>query len=167
MYESPDLSAWPDLLAKFNVLAYRYKQLLEEVERLTLQNEIAHPFALPPMDEDFIPRILLRTKLLPDIETDDLKIQEGEGAELEAMVAAVDPLDEEQALEVEKTLQTRKVLHDDIVRNIQQALNRFDKSELFVRVYDAAEMDVQDGSAQKENQAIMLRLLQGISKDGL
>jgi len=151
------------MLAKFNVLSYRYKQILEEVERLTMQNHIAHPFAVPQSDEDFVPRILLRTKMIPEIENEDQQIQEGTAAELQAMVDSIDPLDEQQALEVEKQLEIRKVMHDDMVRSVQETLDKFQKADLFARIVDVAEVDATAGMAQKEADAALIRLLKATS----
>jgi len=59
---------WPLILDKFNILITRYNQLLQEVSCNYLKGCVIHPDSLPEDDPDSIPRYLLRTKFIPEIE---------------------------------------------------------------------------------------------------
>jgi len=59
---------WPLILDKFNILIARYNQLLQEVSCKFLKECVIHPDSLPEDDPDSIPRFLLRTKFIPEIE---------------------------------------------------------------------------------------------------
>jgi len=59
---------WPLILDKFNILITRYNQLLHEVSCKFLKECVIHPDSLPDIDPDSLPRFLLRTKFIPEIE---------------------------------------------------------------------------------------------------
>jgi len=59
---------WPLILDKFNILITRYNQLLQEVSCKFLKECVIHPDSLPEVDPDSLPRFLLRTKFIPEIE---------------------------------------------------------------------------------------------------
>jgi len=59
---------WPLILDKFNILISRYNQLLQEVSCKFLKECVIHPDSLPEIDPDSLPRFLLRTKFIPEIE---------------------------------------------------------------------------------------------------
>ncbi|KAG4097517.1 hypothetical protein H8356DRAFT_1675780 [Neocallimastix lanati (nom. inval.)] len=59
---------WPLILDKFNILISRYSQLLQVVSCKFLKECVIHPESLPEVDPDSLPRFLLRTKFIPEIE---------------------------------------------------------------------------------------------------
>ncbi|KAJ3182599.1 hypothetical protein HDU85_002700 [Gaertneriomyces sp. JEL0708] len=64
----PDNAQWPSLLSRFNVLVALYRGLLTEMRAAWLKNTFAIPSMLPAENPEFLPNVLLRTKLIPEIE---------------------------------------------------------------------------------------------------
>jgi len=65
---------WPLILDKFNILISRYSKLLEVVSSKLLKECVIHPESLPEVDPDSLPRFLLRTKFIPEIEEMESKL---------------------------------------------------------------------------------------------
>ncbi|KAJ3124788.1 hypothetical protein HK098_000879 [Nowakowskiella sp. JEL0407] len=66
---------WPDVLSQFNTLIARYEALLDELQNPVLQRMLIHPKSVPKEDPDFIPRVWLRTKLVPEILDQEEKLR--------------------------------------------------------------------------------------------
>lgn len=86
--------SWPEYLSQFNILTARYATCISELQRVSrqLEHQIVLPLkplvdpvavgiapAPPPgappiqLDPNFIPDVLLRTRVIPDIEKDETK----------------------------------------------------------------------------------------------
>nr|KAJ3420354.1 hypothetical protein HK105_005778 [Polyrhizophydium stewartii] len=59
---------WPPVLEQLNSIIARFESVQRELMAQSVPLALVHPHMLIPQDPDFIPRILLRTKLIPEIE---------------------------------------------------------------------------------------------------
>lgn len=59
---------WNQVSSAISVLTAKYESVVEEIEGFVFKSLLVHPHTLPPEDPDFVPRILLRTKLIPELE---------------------------------------------------------------------------------------------------
>ncbi|KAI9005634.1 hypothetical protein DFJ74DRAFT_396311 [Hyaloraphidium curvatum] len=91
LYNVPAQANWPEVLSRFQILNIRYGQVLDEISRSSVANYVAFPFGLPE-DPEFIPRVLLRTKLIPEIEAEQQKIWEKAKKDLDESGADVKEL---------------------------------------------------------------------------
>ncbi|KAI8839942.1 hypothetical protein BC829DRAFT_403519 [Chytridium lagenaria] len=64
----PTTTSWPDILAQFNSLITKYDTLIGELQSASLKQLVAYPKSLSAQDPEFASRVLLRTKLIPEIE---------------------------------------------------------------------------------------------------
>ncbi|KAI8803009.1 hypothetical protein BJ742DRAFT_777683 [Cladochytrium replicatum] len=67
-------TGWPEILAHFNTLVAKYEALVQETQAPILKQLLAIPDQLPVDDPDFLPRVLLRTKLIPEIEDEHARL---------------------------------------------------------------------------------------------
>jgi hypothetical protein len=59
---------WPDVVAQCNTVVAHYESFVQELQQLEIfQHVLIHPHILDPTDPEFFPRIMLRTKLVPQI----------------------------------------------------------------------------------------------------
>lgn len=98
----------PQVHNQFTTLMTRYSSLTHELSTPFMKTLLVHPFQLPPIDPDFIPRVLLRSKLIPELQP---KIP----------AISINALDETA---VKQALQHAKVqleFHDDVVTEALRA----------------------------------------------
>ncbi|KAH6566191.1 hypothetical protein BASA50_004070 [Batrachochytrium salamandrivorans] len=65
---------WPLVLSQLNNIIARYESILRELQLPAFAQALVHPHVLIQQDPDFIPRILLRTKLIPEIEDEEREV---------------------------------------------------------------------------------------------
>ncbi|KAI9208601.1 uncharacterized protein BJ171DRAFT_210865 [Polychytrium aggregatum] len=61
-------SPWPVVQSQFSTLLAKYETIVNELGSDVLKQLLVFPKSLPVEDPDFLPRVLLRTKLIPEIE---------------------------------------------------------------------------------------------------
>eukprot|EP00842_Homolaphlyctis_polyrhiza_P006336 jgi/Hompol1/6703/HPOL_000305-RA len=62
---------WQPVLEQLNNIIARFESTLREIETPEMSQALLHPHMLIPQNPDFIPQILLRTKLIPEIDDSD------------------------------------------------------------------------------------------------
>jgi RecG-like helicase len=63
----PDM-IWSDMLEKFNVLSGKYYNLSQLIQSTTLRNIVIQPVSVNAEHPEFVPNVLLRTKVEPELE---------------------------------------------------------------------------------------------------
>ncbi|TPX57507.1 hypothetical protein PhCBS80983_g03792 [Powellomyces hirtus] len=115
-----DNSSWPTVLSQFNVLVARYESLLGEVRTRKdwLSGNIVIPSTVIAEAPDWIPNVLLRTRVDPVIEDEEKAIQDG----IEANSSEINYLDEAAVLEARQVLESQMEEHDEHINNFVQHL---------------------------------------------
>ncbi|KAJ3254074.1 hypothetical protein HK103_007535 [Boothiomyces macroporosus] len=67
LMQDPSVTKWPDLLLQFNSTIAKYESLITDLHTSKYQQTIVLPHLLIKEDPEFFPRVLLRTKLIPDV----------------------------------------------------------------------------------------------------
>ncbi|KAI9145871.1 hypothetical protein BKA69DRAFT_304954 [Paraphysoderma sedebokerense] len=61
--------SWPEMLSTYNLIVAKFVNIQQDLNPALLRNILLQPYNPPPANSEFIPRVLLRTKLIPSIES--------------------------------------------------------------------------------------------------
>ncbi|KAI9094383.1 hypothetical protein DFS34DRAFT_652068 [Phlyctochytrium arcticum] len=131
----PNHVPWPVLLGQYNVLVARYQSLLGELRRDSLKQTLVIPHQLPPDRPDFVPNVLLRTKMIPEIEV--LREEQKQRAlqKQTAETGDINYLDESAVKNAVQSWETRLEEHDGLIQFALETLRDRDiRKELKTRI---------------------------------
>ncbi|RKO92649.1 hypothetical protein BDK51DRAFT_42495 [Blyttiomyces helicus] len=124
------LTRWPDVLSQFNILIAKYESLMAEMRSPLFKYTLPIPSTLPQDDPDFLPRVLLRTKLIPDIEEGEETLRR-KALESEP---AIDFIDEAAVKAVVREYERKAAHHDDLVTSAIETVNEQNASAFKQRI---------------------------------
>ncbi|KAJ3016215.1 hypothetical protein HKX48_004157 [Thoreauomyces humboldtii] len=151
-YPSSLLIRRPEVLSRFNVLVARYQSLVGElrVRKDWMYESLVAPSSVIVQAPDYIPHMLLRTKLEPDVDT--------ENAALLLSRAPADPvnyLDQSAVAELVDTLEAQMEEHDKLIADILMQMDGR-AQELKTRLPP----DAQGAAPVEENESEAKRILE-------
>ncbi|KAJ3320849.1 hypothetical protein HDU76_000203 [Blyttiomyces sp. JEL0837] len=145
---------WPEVLAQFNALISKYDSILHELQDPVIKQTSVYPQTLPIEDPDFLPRVLLKTKLIVDIEEAERALCQRYA---ERSIAAGNPLPPPTANRLDETAlrnelrnwEYRVDAHEKIVSHAQNITETFADYNLKARLPDDTDED-EGGETQVE-----------------
>ncbi|EGF83033.1 hypothetical protein BATDEDRAFT_84563 [Batrachochytrium dendrobatidis JAM81] len=120
-------TSWPPVLDQLNNIIARYESILRELQSPVFSQALVHPHMLIQEDPEFIPRILLRTKLIPEIDDEERNVisayigtgqteNKDNGGAFRDQQGILDPLDQTNILKRQREWESKVQQHEELMQ---------------------------------------------------
>ncbi|KAJ3106030.1 hypothetical protein HDU96_008361 [Phlyctochytrium bullatum] len=148
--DMPMAAQWTEILAQFNSLISKFQTVTNELQAPYVRQLLLYPSKISPQDPEFVPRVFLRTKLIPEIENMEKALRSAD----DALAAKPDDNALRAAL---RRLEIKIDLHEELVKHAEETFENFDDYNFRLRPDDDPEAfgptlvrsDVDDKMARK------------------
>ncbi|KAJ3113867.1 hypothetical protein HDU96_002820 [Phlyctochytrium bullatum] len=130
--DMPMAAQWTEILAQFNSLISKFQTVTNELQAPYVRQLLLYPSKISPQDPEFVPRVFLRTKLIPEIENMEKALRSAD----DALAAKPDDNALRAAL---RRLEIKIDLHEELVKHAEETFENFDDYNFRLRPDDDPE----------------------------
>ncbi|KAJ3197266.1 hypothetical protein HDU67_003784 [Dinochytrium kinnereticum] len=144
----PPTATWTEILSQFNSLITKYDTLVGELQASYLKQLVAYPSSISARDPEYIPRLLLRTKLIPQIE--DLEKSLGVQKADTLGNPTSGRIDENAVRAALRKIEIQIDLHEEMIKHAEETFDNFSDYNFKIRLDGDERGSVDEGGKKPQ-----------------